>query len=176
MTQRIVISESIDDLEVLIRGILTPFHYSRSKNKPKREAFLPPPRSNEVSVLRLQFTTIDFCKKHAQTIQMKDNEYIGLIAVQVLSIKESNQEDALYQVSVMFSPLDEHQNRITEKVFTDTLGLPMHADIVYSFETIEGKTLPQEIRKLADLIVKRAKCYIDTKPEELLWHGENISF
>lgn len=174
------ISLVVDTHEILVRGILHPFFYSQSKKKLKETAFLPPPKANSVSLNRLRYTDVHFCKQHAKTINFPNNTYCGLVTIIVKDILDASDKFEDVDAKVIASPMDEHQNYVdtkTTKVFVDSLGLPMHADLTYQISNppIEPYNPQTKLRKVASEILKSANYYEDAFPNEDLWKGEIIS-
>src|SRR4051812_40173028 len=58
----------ISENEIIIRGIYRPLFFSGNKLTDK--SFLPPPSKMDVSVLRHDYTTSDFCKQHVSQIEI----------------------------------------------------------------------------------------------------------
>ncbi len=174
------ISLVVDAQEILVRGILHPFFYSQSKKKLKEIAFLPPPKANTVSLNRLRYCNAQFCKQHAKTINFPNNTYCGLVTIIIKDVLNASDKFEDVDVKVIASPMDEHQNYIdtkTTKVFVDSLGLPMHADLTYQIlnPPLEPYNPQTKLRKVASEILKSANYYEDAFPNEDLWKGEIIS-
>lgn len=167
----------VGDLELLIRGIVHPMFYSNSKNNLKREAFLPPLLSTDVSLLRLQFTDATFCKKHSKTLRLPNNSYCGLAAVVAAQVEKINIDKACEPVeaAIIGSPMDkqrEYYHRL-RLAYTWDAGLPMHADLRYN--VMQEKGVPNtRLRKFAEEILKVSVYYSDPNPSELNWNGQNI--
>ncbi len=177
--EREVVSLSIDRNELLVRGILHPFFYSQSKRKLKETTFLPPPNSNTVSFNRLRYTNVDFCKSHAKKINFPNNSYCGLSTIVVQNILLTNEQFTDVNVKVVCSPINELGEYIDikkTKVFVDSLGLPMHADLTYEnlVESIEPFIPQTRLRKIANELLKHAIFYEDQYPNENVWKGEAI--
>src|SRR4051812_46331858 len=86
---KIVIPRKIASDELLVRSIFHSLHVS-SKDKLRREAFLPAPGGKEVSVLRLKYTCENGCKNHSLTIKMQNQTYQGLALIRVEMVLSSN--------------------------------------------------------------------------------------
>jgi hypothetical protein len=172
--KKVKIPLEINEQEILVRGIMHPFFYSESKKKIKGEAFLPPPKRKDVSTLRLKYTTSNFCKNHSARLKMANNRYVGLGLIGINNIILLN-PSTNNLVEVIATPLDELGNEIKHKIiYNTTKGLPMHADILYTYEFVEGSPPPQEIRKIAEQIAKQTKLYLDPNPESLDWLGDEL--
>lgn len=137
----IEIPENIDGCEILVRGILHPFFYSESKKKLKEQAFMPPPNKCDVSVLRLCYTILDFCKAHSKALKIGDDSvYVGLAFVQAQQVKKAG-EGCDDLVSVVYTPLIEKD-------------LPMHADIFYNFVPAQGQPMPAAVKQIAKKLIQ----------------------
>lgn len=151
---------------MIIRGIITPLFYSRSKKKIKEISFLPPSDKNEVSVLRLDYTTLDFCKNHAKSLKIADSQYCGLLGILAKNINleetinNSSENTISVKVQIVSSPLEEP-------------NLPMHADIIYShnYKDEEPKIL---MRILARKLLKQSIFFEDLNIDSDSWVGDDI--
>jgi hypothetical protein len=175
------ISLVIDTDEILVRGILHPFFYSQSKKRLKETAFLPPSNAHTVSLNRLRYTNPQFCKQHAKTINFPNNTYCGLVTIVVKDIDAVSEKFEQEKAVVIASPMDENKNYIDTtitKVYIDNLGLPMHCDLTYQIlnPPLEPYNPQTRLRKMASEIVKSAKYYEDSSPNDDLWEGEFPSF
>jgi hypothetical protein len=173
------ISLVIDSNEILVRGTLHPFHYSQSKKRLKETAFLPPLNAHTVSLNRLRYTNIQFCKQHAKTINFPNNTYCGLVTIVVKDIDAVNEKFENEKATVIASPMIDNRNYIdttTTKVYVDSLGLPMHCDLTYQIlnPPLEPYNPQTRLRKMASEIVKSAKYYEDPFPYEDSWNGETL--
>jgi len=170
-----IIPRVVDGDEILIRGIVTPLFYSNSGRRLKREAFLPPPNKNDVSLLRLKFTTYNFCKRHSKSLNITSQTYCGLacfIANQIQAIIGSGNYP--FTVTVHGTPLNENMQIIPEEnevQHDDPRGLPMHADMLYSAALTKGEVQTQH-RKFADELLKLAVYLHDPSPQEDKWSGQ----
>ncbi len=177
---KIIIPRKVDSEEVLVRSIFHSLHISLSKNKLKREAFLPGFGKNDVSVLRLLYTCADNCKNHSLKIHMGGQTYQGVALVHAKTVTSANNPDykttvgESINVSTVGTPLDEVQKLIEEDpVYTDTPGVPMHADIFYSHKN--GDEEPQTIlRLMANTILASSKYFKDPAPVVKGWSGDKL--
>lgn len=160
------IPDEISDNEMIVRGIVHPLFYSKSKNKLDDKAFLPPPNRNDVSVLRHEYTNTNYCKNHIkENVKIKNSQYCGLAVIQAKYIKEVNIANEIL--------INGERLMVTIKA-TPMINLEMHSDILYSHNVVDGEpnTL---IRKLARAIREKAKYLHDPNPEEFEWNGERIN-
>lgn len=96
------LDSKIDDNETILRTILNSAHLNKSKKKVVAAAFKPPFRkpdevdrtqgSNKISVLRADFTSMNFCKKKGKELSDSSSHraYYGfgyLLASSIRSIK-----------------------------------------------------------------------------------------
>lgn len=65
------------DAEDIGRAICTPFHLN-SKNKLKKEAFLPPYDSDELSAMRASHMSVDECRRRGQALNDEEKTYQGI--------------------------------------------------------------------------------------------------
>ncbi|CAD5270648.1 MULTISPECIES: hypothetical protein [unclassified Imperialibacter] len=168
---------SLGSDEIVTRAILHPLFYSDSKRKLKREAFLPPPGRKDVSVLRLKFTSDHSCKRHARSLSYKGQTYRGLATLLVDVLSRINElVNSVVKVSIIGSALDSKGNSISgKKVYSNSPGLPMHADILYSEPVAVGK-VQTEHRLIADCMVKNSNFFLDPNPDMAAWQGPTLSY
>ncbi len=91
-------------------------------------------------------------------------------------VSESNDESINVAASVKATPIDEHNNYVDEglTVYADSLGLPMHADLLYSVPVPQG--VPATLhRVIADNLLKLAKYFHDLSPDSDQWEGDSLS-
>lgn len=169
---------ALSNSELLIRGIQHPMFYSNSKNEVKREAFLPPPERRDVSILRREFALNDSsCKAHCKAVKFPNNFYCGMATFLNSHISEINSlPDIKTFVEVKGTPINEQGEYITTlPIFTNTPGLPMHADILYDIPTIKGEP-NTEHRIYANKLAKKVKYLHDPTPTENNWRGEKLNY
>jgi len=59
----------IDDNEVIVRAIFSPYHVDSRNNKLKPEAFDPTPGTDEISVMRSSILGAQWCKRKARKFE-----------------------------------------------------------------------------------------------------------
>ncbi len=162
--------------EQIVRAIFEPLHYSKRKKKLKREALLPPHDSDEVSVLRIEFSNIQKCKSHIRNVRLK--EYIGFakfLASDVNKITTEN-KNAPVHFRLVFSPLDENREKRDdiENITKNDAGVPVHADLVYSLIVEKGQPATYH-RILANSLLKKCQAFEDPNSIEEDWGGERVA-
>ncbi len=137
--------------EKIIRSIFSPINLSKDQKKIKANAFKPPADLDEISVNRLDFTTLDFCRSLCKKIEIPDldRNYFGLALLYVFEIKECGAE-------IIYSPKEDN-------IF--------HADIKIGFKVKKGEQLPAEIQYIVDGLTKKAKLFKDENPTSEKWTG-----
>lgn len=167
----------VDSEELLVRGILHPMFCSNSKNKLKREAFLPPPERRDVSLLRFLYTDDDFCKQHSKSLTIPNNIYKGLATFKTVHVYNAvTAAKAEIEAHVKGTPIDINDNYIVSKpVYVGDPGLPMHADLLYSQALIKGEPNTNH-RLIANELLKVALYYPDPSPETIPWTGEKLNW
>jgi hypothetical protein len=178
----VAIPNKVANDETLVRALLHPLLYSQSKNKIKREAFLPPIEKNDVSVLRLNYSDSNSCKNFAANIVIPNQTYCGLGIVLCGSIREANSEEnklddgTVISCDVLATPLDERGILSTKEIILATdKGAPMHADIVYSCNHIKQGEPQTILRKMAEKILRKAFAFIDPAPLQPDWTGNDLT-
>ncbi len=168
------IPRTIDENETILRCLVHPMFYSRSKKAMKREAFLPPPNKKDVSVLRRDYTSDDsFCKNHCKTIKIGVSTYIGIAVFLARHIREiNNDEQTTIPMELKPTPLNPENELVSgyKEIFMDTPGLPMHADIIYERPLHKGMPATEH-RIVANMLLKKTTLYIDKFIESNTWDG-----
>lgn len=170
------IPRQIEDDELIVRGIVHPLFYSDSKRTLKEGAFLPPPGRCDVSVLRRNYTSDNFCKNHASSLEITGNTYKGLATFLAKHVNDVRTQTTMtHDVSIRATPIDNNGNYTEKKVFQFSLGLPMHADIEYE-RHIEPGEINTQYRKYARQLAKTARYFPDPTPNLRNWSGEPLSW
>ncbi|MBO6828735.1 MAG: hypothetical protein JJ876_04155 [Muricauda sp.] len=177
------IPQKIDDEEKIVRCIGHEIFFSKRLNRITSPAFLPPKGSNEVSVLRLNYSNETKCKAHGKSLKIGNYNYCGLsrTLAKHLILKETEymiDENTPAETTLIASPLDEElQLREDIKDITDEdPGLPFHADLVYNWTPEEGKTAPSAIKRIAKKLAKNPPTdfFQDTDIENEEWIGDPL--
>ncbi|TXH31505.1 MAG: hypothetical protein E6Q96_00070 [Cyclobacteriaceae bacterium] len=170
-----IIPRTIDDDELLVRGIVSPLFVK--KKKLTHNAFLPPPGKTEVSLLRHSYTSDDFCKQHAQSLNIKNQTYTGLATFlnqHIAIITDKNNFSV--KAKILASPLNKRFELIKSKLLHKMHpGLPMHADLVYS-EPLQKGVVATEHRLFADEILRVSNYFPDPEPSVITkyWRGKSL--
>jgi hypothetical protein len=173
-----IVPRTIDGEEVLIRGVLTPIFYSSSKSILKREAFLPPPIRNDVSLLRLEYTNDNFCKNHAASLVINGSSYCGLASFKEKHVRELALNGSFdFTVEVKATPIDIAGAIVADdaEVNESSPGLPMHADMIYSI-AIEKGEVQTKLRRFAEALLKIANYFPDPNPKNIDWSGDRLGW
>lgn len=139
--------------EKIARTIFSPINIRNNNIKPN--AFRPIANTDEVSVNRLSYTTIDIIRnfgKHMTNCDTK-REYFGFGILKYFEIIEC-------KADIKYTPKDYNQ---------------YHADIKLGYIAKKGETLPAEYAQKAKNLANKARLYIDPKPDSNKWEGEAIN-
>ena len=157
-----IIPKELDPTEECIRCILHPLMYSISKRKLRREALLPPPNSNRVSLLRLDYTEggLPFCFRHGKSLSILGQDFVGLASVTPRAVKDCSDRilrPHANHAEIIYAPM--HQGKYVDtSIDIDTqdpnVDLPMHADLTYI--DIEEGDIKTVLRMFANELVKYA--------------------
>lgn len=172
----IPIQREIDNDELIVRGIVTPLFFNKRKEL-KPTVFLPPGDSTDVSVLRHLYTDDHFCKQHSKSLNLGTNTYCGLatfLANHIGLLFQTND----FQLSAILraTPLNHNREEIVDsEVYVNDVGLPMHADIIYSVPTIRGETNTNH-RMIAEALLKTSNYFPDPdgNSDVNTWNGKRI--
>lgn len=142
---------------------------------------MPAPNKADVSLLRLAYTTSSFCKHHAVNDISTDGTYKGLAVVSNIAIKTVNQEAQKLpnplSILVAGTPMDENKDYYPDEkaAYTDAIGLPMHADLLYSRVRTAIKGSPDtQIQQIAREILKYANFHLDNHPSSQDWEDGEL--
>lgn len=174
-----IIPEKINQKELLIRGIVKPLFF---KKKLTYNSLLPPNRGNrnDVSVLRYEYTNLNFCKSHTKGLKLGEATYCGLAALKPEDIyeinslykKELEDSEILVSCNVKSSPLDQNGNELRHPVYDETPGLPMHADLIYNIN--RNQEVETCLREYAKKLIDKVQFIPDNHPEEDNWVEEDF--
>jgi hypothetical protein len=149
------IPPTVGDAEPLIRIVFSPYHVEMKEgqvSKIKKEAFYPPKSSNEISVIRLGYTTLAFCQARGRAMSRPGGSFVGFAQTMTVQVRQQPNTE------VVASPLDAQDFPLPNfaEIFTDTPGTPSHADIVYDFRPTHEEPLPQQFKLAAKAIASSA--------------------
>lgn len=139
------IPELVDDVEKITRIIYHPILLN-GKGEIRSNAFKPPANSDEVSIIRLDYSTLEFCKNQGKKFENPDHKknYYGLSFLSARSIRYIGAD-------VVSSPIQDTN--------------PAHGDIKIGYITKRNEPLPSKYSwitsKLAEtaLLVKDPDIY-----------------
>lgn len=144
------IPRHIADWESVMRTIFSPANFSKSGKL--RPNYMRPQiskcdedddsiASNKLSVTRLDYTDLDFCKNHAKKHSFAPSRnYWGFAKFIVKDIRTCSAE-------VVYKPVEDN---------------PAHANIVYPFQIKVGETLDPEIELMITQLVAKAQIVEDS--------------
>jgi len=172
-----VIPIEINDNELFVRAILHPLFYSVRRGKLHLTVVLPPPGKKDVSVLRHDYTDDNFCKSHAKSLDIKQQEYCGLgLFKNSHVIQFSNQTEGV-NVEVVATPLDKHKTlREDRPILRTDRGLPMHADLLYDLPPPKANEPNSPYILFAGKLLKKLQYVSDPDPVNELWVGKELVY
>lgn len=149
------IPDTYNSEEKIIRSIFSPINVSKNKKNLKSNAFKPPDGSDEISVIRLNYTTANFCKQYSKTIQNPqfNRNYFGLALLYVKEIIDCD-------LRLIFTPKPDNV---------------YHSDIKIDYTCRRGEQLPAEIQYKIDKLTKKARLFSDPKPDSEFWEGGDLN-
>lgn len=152
------IPEHFSDDESLVRGIFYPANFNR-KDVLKKNMFMPPRGSNELSTIRLKYSSADRCKFHCKEQQKEKRNYWGLGVLNSLEIHSSNG-------CVLVKTPAKYEKYI----------LPEHADIKLPLITPikDNEPIPIEIDLIVDYLFRTARINQDPEPHTDIWNGNDL--
>jgi hypothetical protein len=143
----------IDNEEKIVRVLFHPHNFNNS-GKIRSNVYRSPSGKDEVSVIRLDYCTANFCKSRGKKIQRPEEKkaYFGLAVLIADEIRSLNAE-------VVHTPEKENI---------------YHADIKIGFVPQKNEELPSQFKFIVDELVRLARYYKDPNPEIDEWHGEDL--
>ena len=148
------ISQTINESEEIVRVLLSPIHINKS-DEIKPYAFQPPANSQDISVNRRDYTTLDICKKQGLIMQNERNLFWGLGIVTVQNIKQVG-------FDIEYSPIQNHPQ------YADNLA---HADIKIGYIKQEGEPLPIDITLKIKELIRLTQLEKDPNPALEIWNN-----
>jgi len=143
----------IDNSERIIRTIYSRINLN-NKNELKNNFFKPPIGSEKISVNRLDYTTIKFCKKIGKKHQHEeqDRAYYGFAALIAKEIRN-------FDFDIDYDPIK---------------GNRYHANIKIGYVSRRGQQLPADITYKIEKLKKIARIYIDPDTNSKKWYGDEV--
>lgn len=166
-----LIPNKYDDNEVIVRILYSPYHIDEEKGEIKSSAFHPPinkddpSKSNlDISILRLNYTNLNFCKKHGKRFSNPAKTYqgFGIFTVSDLNAcRKPDESEPKLVVTKLF--------QLKKRIF-----LPMHGDIIMG-HIENGKPPNNKLKRRAKRIKKIVRLLKDPAPDSRKWEGEKVS-
>lgn len=158
-----LVPRCISEDEPCVRCVMHPWMYSEKKQKLKRETVLPAPNRKDVSLLRLNYTNIDFCIQHGKKLSNANATFTCLATLHRGNLKKlnglSDSEVAWAGIKseIIYGPMHQGHYVLDRDVFVDddNVELPMHADLTYN-KTSDGD-VSTRMRQYASQLVKMMK-------------------
>jgi hypothetical protein len=149
-----IVPDSFEENEILIRMILSPFHIDKKDaTKITHTAFRPPPKIDEVSVNRLNFTNAIFCKQQGKAMNSATKTFCGLASIRHSVVIQHG----------AFVRISKQPNN------------PSHADIYYGIVLKKGESAPAEINLILKELARSAHYYPDRNLDSDVWEGGDVS-
>jgi len=173
------VPREVDPQEIIVRTVKSPNHVD-SKGKLRDNLFMPSANYKEISVLRLPYTTPNFCKKHSYKIlnQVKGESFHGLGILYAETIRSiGNRIEMPNAADVLGTPMGEDGKYIDENipVYTTDPSNPAHADIIFNCPPPEPGVPSNPIKRIAREIWRNSQIRIDTNTTDIdVWTGEEL--
>jgi hypothetical protein len=143
----------IVDSEKIVRSIFSPINITND-NRLKSNAFRPQAGSSDISVNRLSYCSVHFCKSLSKKSQSPTNDrnYFGLALLYKVEIDQCNCE-------IFYTPKEDNK---------------YHADINIGYKPVRGKPLPSNVGYKIKQLTEKSRLFIDPFPDSDFWEGEDI--
>jgi hypothetical protein len=156
------VDKNIFDVENVIRGVCTPYHIDKKKEKLKRAAFRQKIPTKGVSVYRTAILSSHSCKERAKALSGTDKQYVGLARVKAGAVRAANAKIEDTRETMFYGHAD--------------IFIMIDAD---GFVPEAGEPLPPEISAIVDeridAILREAKFFLDSQPEADDWVGPDLA-
>lgn len=144
--------------ERIVRAIYSPYHLDKN-NRLKSQAYRPPSKKNEISVMRIEHMGIHLCKRKAKSFEKPDRTYKGFAVLRVGAVRDA---DLL--------------------VVDSRRHFCGHADILFPIEELKaleaGEPLPAELGKkfkdLKDALLAASNYIPDPNTRTPKWEGGKL--
>ncbi len=155
-TNKVNLPTDVDNPEKIVKAIFSPLNVKSDKESIKSNTYRSPAGKDEVSVMRLDYCSPSFCKKHGKRIQ-KPKEKKTYFGFSLLTAEKIRNVGA----NVDYTP-KEHND--------------FHADIKIGYIPERGQELPAEYKYKVDEMTKAAKVYRDPSPDSNEWEGDDVIY
>ena len=156
--------KSIASDEPCVRCVMHPYGFK--KNKIQKEALMPPPQKTDVSLLRLRYTTKEFCVRHGRSIRNGNSTFRCLATLTVQDVETSNElsrtsSEKVFPImsNIIYGPMHKGKYVLDADVYVDdpNVELPMHADLRYNipFPHPNGGEVATRMRKYAHTLANK---------------------
>lgn len=146
------IPNKISLTEKILRIVFHPMNFTKTKRL-KSNAFKSRYGEDELSVIRFDFCSANFCKKYGKEIQNPKGKrnFCGFALINAQEVIDCDAE-------IEFTPRKKN---------------PYHADIKIGYICEKGKQLPANYQYKVDEMTRKARYYEDPNPKSEKWEGES---
>lgn len=149
------IPATFENTERMVRVLYFPKYVKKDEKSIRSNAFRTPAGIDEVSVIRLEYSSPDFCKSHGKNNEKPKEErtYFGLSVLKVDEIRSCGAD-------IKFTP--------------DLSYNPAHSDITIGYTPIKDVQLPAEFQFKVDELARKARLYKDPDVSQSTWIGNEL--
>lgn len=169
----LLVPKSIALDEPCVRCVMHPYGFK--KNKIQKEALMPPPQKTDVSLLRLRYTTKEFCVLHGRSMQNGTFRCLATLTMQdvtdenELSKNESKEVPPIVS-DIVYGPMHQGKYVLDRDVYVNdpVVDLPMHADLRYNipYPHPNGGEVATRMRKYARALAAKMQTIYEEATEE----------
>lgn len=147
------------DNEIILKGVYNPMNFNKS-GVVKKNVFMPPAGSNEISVLRLKYSSAKRCKFHCKKIQTSPGRnfwgFARILKNEVYSVNNCT----LVHTSQKYEEYE----------------LPEHADLILPFTrpSVANDPLPIDDDIIVEQLFSLASTHQDPDIESDDWQGDSL--
>ncbi len=148
----------INDREKIVNIVFSPLNF-RANGELKANAFKGQKGRDDLSVNRLDYTTLNFCKRQGLKLEenskIKDKKFFGIALLFAVEIRKL--------ANIISSPI---------RGFN---GNRAHAEIQTGYILNEGEAAPAEYNYLTDELAKKSRIFRDENVKSKKWRANNIN-
>lgn len=159
-----LVPKSIAQDEPCVRCVMHPFGFK--KGKIQKEALMPPPKTTDVSLLRLRYTTKEFCILHGRSLQNDNSTFRCLATLTKQDVVEGNEasqkssgETSPITSEIIYGPMHQDKYVLNKDVYVNdpNVDLPMHADLRYNmpYPHPNGGEVATRMRRYAHVLANK---------------------
>lgn len=149
-----VVPVEVNNSEAVVRGVYHKMNFDRS-NQLKSNVFRSPVNKDEISVVRLDYCNINFCRSHFKQIEKPEGDYRKYYG--------------------FFHLLVHEVRSVQSDVVSSQESFKEHADIIHNYIEVQNQEPPLEIRIKIDKLLTLARVRLEHDLDPLIpWNKKVV--